>query len=576
LSSAGLFPYTTQAMSTKANSTAHQHAALFPDPPWVPPVWIDSLLNVLTLLKWIGFPWVLLAGSHYLRMRGVVAGPWLSYGTMAVIILYIGLHWTDLGLLSLSLRLRAFLFGSAPRRTVGVAFHGILTTILCSAWYLLGHRATPGLIWQAAFLDTVRLYVAFTAGWEGVRLLGSLFAESAPLRLEPLELEKTRSEDRQRGHGKHAREVTVAHWTDLHLTCGPGAARVEGGSGGNEALRQLLAQYHQELCKKTDAILVTGDITDTGAEEEWQAFLHAIPGDLFPKLVLVPGNHELNIPAQTSGTWAGKLRADLLAYRPNRVVRLLRCLLALERVQGQRAFLLDPQMPTRLLSLSAYMGELKLEVQRHVSSLEKLGRPLGWDAVDAADVVRGREYVLDQAFPMAVQVEGTELVFIVLNSNDRSINLATNAFGYVKEAQLRRLPQLIDCLGSQPYVVAMHHHLGIPFCESTVYAALAERAMTIINATYLVEFLKMRRPTVLFNGHRHIRYVAQVGDTIQVIAGPSTTLGDELPSAPSHRPGFSVFTLRWTSLPRGVRVHNEQFWGLDQRTPAGRDHPPSV
>ena len=85
------------------------------------------------------------------------------------------------------------------------------------------------------------------------------------------------------------------------------------------------------------AILVTGDITDAGLATEWAEFFEAV--SQFPRVAqrmfLIPGNHDINVVNR-----ANPAQFDL-PTSPNKKLRKLRILSALNAIQGSRVRVLD-------------------------------------------------------------------------------------------------------------------------------------------------------------------------------------------------------------------------------------------
>jgi hypothetical protein len=79
-----------------------------------------------------------------------------------------------------------------------------------------------------------------------------------------------------------------------------------------------------------DAILVSGDLTDTAAASEWKGFFDAFTGyeELFAKMVVVPGNHDVNL--------CDRIKSDDLDYT-QRKINSIRFVSALDRIQGDRS-----------------------------------------------------------------------------------------------------------------------------------------------------------------------------------------------------------------------------------------------
>lgn len=75
--------------------------------------------------------------------------------------------------------------------------------------------------------------------------------------------------------------VTVlAHLSDPHIGAVP---------DGLDRLRRVLAEL--ERLPRLDALLVTGDLADHGAPDEYAAFFDALPADV--PTIVVPGNHDV-------------------------------------------------------------------------------------------------------------------------------------------------------------------------------------------------------------------------------------------------------------------------------------------
>lgn len=110
----------------------------------------------------------------------------------------------------------------------------------------------------------------------------------------------------------------VVQLSDLHLTAKDDAARSEPKllgplRGMNAAFRSIV---RSELVKSADIVLVTGDVTDTGAAAEWRLFWREIhAGGLSPRTLVLPGNHDvcelgLRSPLYVRRTAESRKRAD--------------------------------------------------------------------------------------------------------------------------------------------------------------------------------------------------------------------------------------------------------------------------
>lgn len=455
----------------------------------------------------------------------------------------------------LSARLRGFLLGAFPRHAPLVFFHTLFCVALLGAIAALGYylfdlrgalaALASGLRRPAELFYNVA-HGLYVISWRRLLALGYFYllvfwlAEEIffALRFEvsSARVEKVEGFQAARPAAPIAR---VAHLTDLHVTASDETSRVDGGPGGNAALRRALEELGRLKPEELTAVLITGDITDAGAPDEWRRFFEMAPAALLEKCVLVPGNHELNIP-QGKGLRAAVEPQDQV----ERKFRAIRFVAAADRVQGARAFVADESAPDRpLRPLRDYLARHEETLQSFIDlarkgRLERKG-DAKWKELRAAPYV-----VWDEIFPMVVEVPGTELRVLVLNSNDEGLDLLTNAYGLIGRSQLRRLRLMLPQLSGTPFVVAMHHHLGVQPVGKTFKDRVFERAMPLIDGGSLVKALG-GEGCVVFNGHRHVSYFARIGGRIQIIAGPSTTLGDESGRRPRGELGFGVYELAW-------------------------------
>lgn len=87
----------------------------------------------------------------------------------------------------------------------------------------------------------------------------------------------------------------IAHISDLHLTANDGDWRSEPRllgrlRGMNDAFRKIVGS---KTLQEADLVLVTGDITDTGASDTVERFWNIMQSaGLAAKTVALPGNHD--------------------------------------------------------------------------------------------------------------------------------------------------------------------------------------------------------------------------------------------------------------------------------------------
>ncbi len=325
--------------------------------------------------------------------------------------------------------------------------------------------------------------------------------------------------------------LAVVHWSDLHVTPFADSLRTDRAStGGNQALRALVEAAVADA-DAIDAIIVTGDATDAGRSAEWAEFF-ALTAPVLAKLVLVPGNHDLNI--------VDPLRWEIVGDHDGcgRALREARLLAALDRVQGDRAMVLAKD-GSSMITLRAYLAP-------HATVLA-----LFYDhpTPPQAAVVRA---CFRHAFPMAVALPGGFYVH-VFDSNDRAGNVATNAFGRIEDGALERFVVLSRLLGDAGQFIALHHHLGYPpsIHERGWLERRAARFLVLQNARELAIRIRGLGHTVVLHGHRHIGYEGQLDGDIDIMSARSSTLGDSYRGV--HTPGFRRIRIERAGE-RGTRV----------------------
>lgn len=102
--------------------------------------------------------------------------------------------------------------------------------------------------------------------------------------------------------------MLIAQLTDFHVTA---AGQKVGGEVDTRASFSALMAHVASLRPRPDLLLVSGDIAETGTQEEYTFARHGLEGLGIPFLA-VPGNHDLRAPmrqvlAGHTGTEAGHL-----------------------------------------------------------------------------------------------------------------------------------------------------------------------------------------------------------------------------------------------------------------------------
>lgn len=364
-------------------------------------------------------------------------------------------------------------------------------------------------------------------------------------------------------------EMEVAHWSDLHLTGRDGDLSVSKDRGDNESFRRLLGSYRKDL-EAVDVLLVSGDVADAGRASEWHVFFRDLPGEMFGKMVLVPGNHDMNI-VDRSDWFMVEGQGRLLRKK-----RLIRTMAALNRVQGRRSWMLEKEgngkFKRRRLGdyLRGYEKPFR-ELLDELAFLQKR-KPRWWDyllpPVGSRMGGQGKrlqalglevDRAWGQIFPMLVEVPGVPVPFLVLNSNKEDTGIVDNALGELSPEALERLDEMHRQLASRPVIHTHHHHVALPSFKNGFLGDVQADMMALLNAGDLVRRLLERGSSVVFHGHRHIGYEGTLNRKLQILSAPSTTLGNELHPEWARNPGFYSFRVSYKGP---LRVVGRRYWGV--------------
>ena len=318
--------------------------------------------------------------------------------------------------------------------------------------------------------------------------------------------------------GDTGRRWRVAHLSDLHVVGERYGLRIESGRSGprgNERLKEVLRELEAIHAKNpVDVILITGDMTDAGISSEWAEFLDliALHPSLAQRLLLLPGNHDLNVVDR-----ANPARLDL-PTSPIKRLRQLRTLSAMEAVQGRRVRVVDYTEGRIGATLSDALKPYRAQIAefadtgRFFLSMRLAGL---WAKI----------------FPLLVPPEKDDgLGIILLNSNAETHFSFTNALGLISTEQVRGIEIVMAQYPRARWLIAFHHHpIEYPHPAKT----LSERIGTaLINGSWFIRRLqRWAGRLVLMHGHRHIDWIGECSGLV-IISAPSPVMSapDDLAS----------------------------------------------
>lgn len=307
-----------------------------------------------------------------------------------------------------------------------------------------------------------------------------------------------------------ARTWRVAHLSDIHVVGERYGFRIESGRAGprgNQRLHRLLQRLDAiHADNPLDAILITGDLTDAGRSAEWSELLDALAAHprLAERVLILPGNHDLNIVDR-----ANPARLDL-PTSPNRKLRRLRFLSAVDALHGERVRLIDQAGRCLAGSLAEALKPHRAEMAGFADAgRPRLSRRLNeqWAAV----------------YPMVLPPDSDDgLGVILLDSNADTHFSFTNALGMISAEQVRGIEIAAAQYPQACWIIALHHHV-IEYPKAA--KVLSERIGTaLVNGNWFVRRLKaLGGRAVLMHGHRHIDWIGTCAG-LSIVSAPSPVM----------------------------------------------------
>jgi calcineurin-like phosphoesterase family protein len=398
----------------------------------------------------------------------------------------------------------------AKRRAASSAGAGI---ILCILAILAALVAWPHARWAGTVADLLSPHALIVPTLANAVVVVSVYLSIAALvwGFADASMRQPRNLDTFDLAAPGDRTWRVAHLSDIHVVGERCGFRIESGRRGprgNDRLERVLDCIEaMHLVQPLDLVLVTGDLTDAGRSTEWAEFLDIVARRrvLADRLVVLPGNHDVNIVDRTN---PARLN---LPFSPGKRLRQIRALSAIASVQGDRMRVVDHETgrPGRTL-----VGALEAQRQEiiefaHTGSLRMSARL--------------RRIWSDQ-FPMILPPKEEDgLGVAILNSNAETHFSFTNALGLISAEQARRLASVIADFPRAVWIIALHHHLmEYPMRVS----AFSERVGTaLVNGSWFVrKLLPLASRAVVLHGHRHIDWIGACGD-LRIISAPSPVMG---------------------------------------------------
>jgi len=310
----------------------------------------------------------------------------------------------------------------------------------------------------------------------------------------------------------------IVHLSDIHVVGERYGFRIESGRSGprgNVRFEKVMAQLSAiDTVHPLDLVVISGDITDAGSSAEWAEFLDIIARypDLTKRMLVLPGNHDVNIVDRTNPA-----RLDL-HFSPGKRLRQVRALSAIAALQAEKVQVVDHTT-----------GQFKLTLSEAIAPHRK--KIATFADTGTYQLSLGLGQLWDNLFPMVLPPDVEDgLGVVILNSNAETHFSFTNALGLVSGEQTRRLLSAVNQYPKAIWIVALHHHL-MEYPMPVV--AFSERIGTaLINGSWFVRKLQtVSKRVVVMHGHRHIDWIGECGG-LKILSAPSPVMGTTI--GPTH------------------------------------------
>jgi tetratricopeptide (TPR) repeat protein/predicted MPP superfamily phosphohydrolase len=315
----------------------------------------------------------------------------------------------------------------------------------------------------------------------------------------------------------------MVHISDIHAT---GAQDGKTNDGKFFSSSHLKEKFERLKHLEWDVLVLTGDMTDSGGESDWDIFCSCM-GDLpsARPVILLPGNHDIIL--------AKGLRVDgigeQIQLRMCRFLKYLNRFLSAEFLSIKKGStklissreLLAKQMPfieNYLLYPPTFSGVRDIDVNLNPSP--------GKDVciIEGADFRRPQR-ILENIYPLALPVNSDFLV-VALNSpqhEDSAKFFVENAIGCIRQDQIDRLIRVVTEIAPRCLVIALHHHPGV-FKKN-----ILKLALSLLDSREFLKICLSLNCRLILSGHVHDRHFYQFGDIPIFCSGASITYSKSFP-----------------------------------------------
>jgi 3',5'-cyclic AMP phosphodiesterase CpdA len=317
-------------------------------------------------------------------------------------------------------------------------------------------------------------------------------------KMEPLRCEILSHQTPAKANARQA-SILFAHLSDLHIVARDKDKTQEGSTPGNEVLPSLLSIVEAHNPRY---LMITGDITDSGAFDEWEiakANLGKIAGKT--RIILCPGNHDFSLAFETKmlehpDDWEASTHARL-----PRFVQLQASLYGgMTTAAGKTVSRIVQSAPPRPDPEMRKDAEQMLHAcvkrcQEFTDQPAKMFTPcmrrcesdLGPSLEPIRKQVEWAKYwmaVSEDLFPLVELDQADQVAVISMASSIKAgVSIGTNAIGRMDDAQLGRLRTILRNLPTDVRTIIFLYHHPITAIENEVDVPLTKHDIASIQDT---------------------------------------------------------------------------------------------
>jgi len=309
----------------------------------------------------------------------------------------------------------------------------------------------------------------------------------------------------------------IAHISDIHVT-GTKAGRTHPGK------RFLYPEFTNKLCHLTkqsmDALVVTGDITDSGDRFDWDLFSRCLnKAGIETPIVLIPGNHDLILSKKLKGDMEGCKTQLRICLFLKQLHRILKQEFVSIRKDTEHLICSKDFLNQEISFIEYYLKQPpKFPGERDIdASLDLHDAPMGIPSTRKGKNFHKPQRILEDIYPLALPAN-RNLLIVALNSVQHKGSkdfVAENAIGFIEKDQFERLLRIVSHYSPSNVIICLHHQPGMSKSQ------LRNLPLFLENSAELLRICQTIDCRLILHGHIHERHFWKLGNIPIFCSGAS-------------------------------------------------------